>query len=748
MVGQQRAGTLKAFVRVSKNSNGATVDGKRASATRGKQEAPATVSSKRMSTRSQSAKNDTEEIKSAVDTEEKPASVRKRKSGNVVQSQAKRVATKVASAAKSSVAALVTPTKRKATTIGAYFPSSPVATASSRSKDNNPSDNSLGDVSTNSEKQQSELLPISEDTSEKPLTTIVDKEHSDIVQQSTSAEFKEKDTAEDPEMMKKTTLRSKTNALLEKLRNRKRPSSKDDNENDDGGAQPERDSKIATTTVSPAIPLEAAEPNKISVTRAIQERIRERREATNSKGQRQPETTDHDGAKFEAARVKSAADAQMQELKRQFVLIQSRATDTRAPLSSELRKLDELFQGLEHVALFGGQAGSRSAGVVYHKVRKGVESMAKRTFGWKELGQILAIYPDAYSYEPVTTTNEGRRVTSVVLTPLAQGVDLAVGMERRRDEFRRRLVARVADAHARFLVDRGFSVGDIGSAAVAAAGWHPLFDIESTPKVAPIPLPPAPAPRATAAGAISASMKQQPGPVAMFDKNKLKHLLGMRSTNPSNSDTAPDQAASTSNASESAATSRSAAAALGLPTPSDSPVMHPSAMATKDSSSDPPSSATKKIKKSLASGAKGLLERIRAKQRAKEAAVQMASGSAIPLSTRSMHSRLPAVLDAISFLYYSERKSVMSFYYVTEKIGESKSLDRPDAIEHIVALARFVPEWCTIVDNERKTTDGDAAPAPAPASAPSPDARLKIVRALSAKEAKEKLAAKIASLSS
>ncbi|KAJ1798660.1 hypothetical protein LPJ59_002353 [Coemansia sp. RSA 2399] len=697
MVGHQRAGTLKAFVRVSKNSEGAAVDGKKVSS--------ATLAGRRMSTRSQSAKSEAGVNGFVVATERRPST--KRKSGAeeeeeavVVQSQSKRVATK----ARPSMAS---PSKKKrATTIGTYFHASPKAnTAPTRSKDNQQKqphcpENSMVNVS---DKTQPELLvpplPIAEDANEQ---TSADTNHGVIPQPLPITESAKKA----PEEGKRTTkLRAKTNALLEKLRNRKRPS------NDDTVSTPPPMPQECSAAPSEKEKEEEAMEPKINVTRAIQERIRERREAAGGLG-KQPEAISDQGATFEAARVKTAADAQMHELKRQFVAIQARSAG--APLNSELRKLDELFQGLEHVALFGGQVGK---GVVYHKVRKGVESMAKRTFGWKELGQILAIYPEAYAYEPVNTTSEGRRVVSVVLTPLAQGINLAVGMEARRDEFRRRLVARMADAHSRFLVDRGFSATDVE----LVAGWHPSFDIEATPSVVPIPLPP------------NASRK-----LAVFDKSKLKHLLGIR--NNASDPVAPDQAASTVSANES-----SKSATLGLPTPSDSPVIHPS---TKDDTGAP-SSATSKIKKSLASSAKGLLERIRAKQRAKETSTRQHTPS-IPLATRSMYSRLPAVLDAISFLYYSERKSVLQLYYVAEKISESKGLDRLDALEHIVALARFVPEWCTVVDDnddDRKNKD-DGAAAAAAAAPPQPDARLKIMRALSAKEAKEKLAASIAALSS
>ncbi|KAJ2495654.1 hypothetical protein GGI11_008363, partial [Coemansia sp. RSA 2049] len=486
--------------------------------------------------------------------------------------------------------------------------------------------------------------------------------------------------AEETSGRKESRLRARTTALLERLRGRKRPTADGDTGGDAGAA---------------------SEPRS-SVTRDIQERIRELREAPSAEEpsadqQRQP----HDGATFQAARVRTAADAQLSDLRRQFVRID--APRDAAALSSELRKLEELFQGLEHVTLFGGTTNA-SAGVVYHKVRRSVEAMARRTFGWRELGQILAVYPEAYGVSPITTTHMGRRVPSAVLTPPhAHGVGLAMAMDERRCEFRRRLVARVADAHARFLLARGYERADLESPAVVDAGWHPAFDIESVPAVDPLPMPPAPL--------VSAAVGSTSTPaVAAFDKSKLKHLLGMRGSDKTakaddsspNASVCPVAAASPNPSSstpphaapvDGGANKDSSSTAVGLPTPSDSPVIHPSAAAAAATASDTKPS---KKKTTLAAGAKGLLERIRAKQRAKEEAAFQKSPSSIPAATRSMHSRLPAVLDAISFLYYSERKSVLPFHYVAEKIGEVQRLDRPDAVDHIVALARFVPEWCAV----------------------------------------------------
>ncbi|KAJ2801148.1 hypothetical protein H4R21_002896 [Coemansia helicoidea] len=447
---------------------------------------------------------------------------------------------------------------------------------------------------------------------------------------------------------------ARANVLLERLRGRKRPEAAGD---------------CASTAA------------KAEETRAIQEAIRARREQPAADAIAGKAAACGPAASFDAAKTMTAEEARVRELKRQFVKISPPAGGA-APLPRELRKLDELFQGLEHAVMFDGQGAS---GVVYHRIRKGVEAMAKRTFGWRELGQILAVYPESYTYAPLQTSHEGRRVASVALTPVARGVSLAVDMEARRAEFRRRLVALVDSAHRGFLVARGYSEAEVGG----TSGWHPAFDVEATPAVAPLPLPPT-----------TVQEHQAAGVVARFDRDRLKHLLG------SSQPAAPPSAGKDE-----------PPAVLALPTPADSPLLRPAGGGGEGSAARRPTSS-----------ANALLERIRAKQRAKEMAAAEAA-AVVPAATRSMHSRLPGILDAVSFLYYAERKSVLQFFYVVDKLVESKGLDRPDTARHLVALAGFVPEWCSISD---ATPDN-----------PSPAALLRVSRAISLQQARAQLQAKI-----
>ncbi|KAJ2624704.1 hypothetical protein H4R22_005030, partial [Coemansia sp. RSA 1290] len=133
-----------------------------------------------------------------------------------------------------------------------------------------------------------------------------------------------------------------------------------------------------------------------------------------------------------------------------------------------------------------------------------------------------------------------------------------------------------------------------------------------------------------------------------------------------------------------------------------------------------------KPKERPTSTAAALLERIRAKQRAKELATKP---KPIPVTTQSMYSRLPAILSTLSFIYYSERKHVLPLAYVVDKVCESQSLDKSEATCHLISLAEFVPEWCLIDDEDPKK--------------PSPDARFKVIRSVSTQEAKKRLQAKI-----
>ncbi|KAI9504937.1 hypothetical protein BX070DRAFT_221186 [Coemansia spiralis] len=743
MRGQAQASTLKAFVRVSKNSDAPAGKGG------GKQVAP------RMATRSRSATLAIEEKKQADETGMK--STRKRKVAleepdTETNGPAKRTTRTINASQRRGATADPEPkpvrrnnAAKKLTTINAYFPSSPSATAKKSSSKSQATMLShernvtllcdaiaLSQSAVVTEKSSSPLITAADSptmapvgsteaqtqttdaaSSSKSLPTIVDKitceagdDMNNAVEESTSEQALLAEGSGTNE--KKVARRAKTNALLDRLRNRKRP----DNGDESSLAVEEHLLPASSNSNETAVLVP-----KIDVTRAIQDTIRERREqARVAESPAESAKAQDQTASFGISKISTAEDIRTRELKRQFVLINSRAGGT-APLSRELRKLEELFQGLEHVILFGGQGAS---GVVYHKIRKSVESIAKRTFGWKELGQLLAIYPESYKYKPLTATHEGRRTASVVLIPVAHGLNLAVEMEARREEFRRRLVSRVADAHDEFLADRGYTKSDMEM----TSGWHPMFDIESTRPVTPIALPPVPTPMTCSSG-------QQPdnnGVVSKFDKNKLKHLLAKHSdTSSAGASSSTSAGASSADSSKEAEKTDSDDNTLlqALPTPTDSPVLQPSKAVASGKA------------KQLASGAKGLLERIREKQRAKEAA-QLLSAAVIPASMRSMYSRLPGILEAISFLYYTERKNTLSFYYVVEKISDSKGLDQPDTVSHIVKLTKFVPEWCAIVDDDSADTNAKQDP--------SPNARLKIIRAISMQEAKAKLASSISSL--
>ncbi|KAJ2735815.1 replication licensing factor Cdt1 [Coemansia sp. BCRC 34962] len=428
----------------------------------------------------------------------------------------------------------------------------------------------------------------------------------------------------------------------------------------------------------------AASETRAEETRAIQDSLRARRIASKLAPPALQATT----SKFAEAGGITASEQHTRDVHRQFVSIPS--THGKA-LPRELRKLNELFQALDHTVMFGGQTS-----VIYHRIRRGVEAMAKRTFGWRELGQILALYPESYTCKPMGTMHEGRNVVSVELSPMACGMDLAVEIEARREEFGRRLLALVDSAHRSFLASRGYDAKDID----ATQGLrHPSFDVESTPLVTPLPLPPTPA----------AAQASAAGPVATFDRERLRHLLG------------------TANAKLSENPHDKPPTILALPpTPAESPLLQPA---------DPP-------KGTKVSSAKNLLERIREKQRAKEAA-QLAAAQAVPQATRTMHSRLPAILEAISFLFYSERRNVLPYFFVVDKLVESKGLDRPDISNHIVALAGFIPEWCNIFEPGTSNKDGGTDVAKEAPVEPSPDARLSVTRTISMREAKARLIAKI-----
>ncbi|KAJ1951805.1 hypothetical protein EC988_003898 [Linderina pennispora] len=378
---------------------------------------------------------------------------------------------------------------------------------------------------------------------------------------------------------------------------------------------------------------------RLAETREIQEELRMRR---------MPGAVSEPALAASSFETVTDKGSEVKQMARGFVMQPARR------LPRELRKLNELFQGLEHAVLF-----QNARSVVYHRVRKAVESMARRTFGWRELGQVMRVFPEAYSYEPVEIAHDGRKVTSVVLTPNVTGAMQAVEMEQRRNEFHARLMERVAEAHRLFLVSRGFASEPSGS------GLHREFDIETVPAVVPVALPPV----------------QQPCQkgMAAFSKDRLKHLLASAKSQPA------DRLQPTG------------------PEPTQKPAEEKPVVR-----------------------AQSLLERIRAKQMAKE----QAASAEVPAATRTMHGRLPALVESLSFLFYAERHTVLPFYYVVEKLAEAKGLDRAEVVQHVTALCGFLPQWCKVVNGG----EGES---------PQPKADLKITRTCSVQEAVRAVEAKI-----
>ncbi|KAJ2081831.1 hypothetical protein H4R24_002038 [Coemansia sp. RSA 988] len=650
---QQRPTNLKAFVRVSKNSEGSSAKDGIKPTVRITRSRSAVLAAPAVSEAQETLRADKPvEIREAKSVARAPTRKRKLELaapstvGDAESNPAKRATRATRTPQKCATPMKSTTIRRtvKRTTIDTYFPSSP--TAHNGGKGHKTVDVTTVDLLTDHEK---------ESLSPSDNVTAIPRESCD------------------DNVDKLATRHARADSLLKRLRNRKRPA---------------------------VVDLPA--PATIKETRDIRESIRARREKSSTTHVLKSD----EAITLETGKSRTVEDDKLRDLKRQFVKIDAQ-TGSAVPLSRELHKLEELFQGLEHTVMFDGNGAD---GVVYHRIRKTVESMAKRTFGWKELGQILALYPESYTYKPIETTHSGRRVQSVTLVPVAHGMNLAIEMESRREEFGRRLRSLVADAHKGFLIARGYGESDLSD----VSGWHPLFDIESTPSVTPLTLPPA-----------SIKAHQATGTVVAFDKEKLKHLLGKAHAKASaNAGTAngvpskqtgdagygPDTAPSSK-----VNTTATSASAVALPTPTSSPYLQPADPGTKP-------------KEKPTSRANALLERIRAKQRAKEKASKEQAEEAVSVSVRSLHSRLPGILDAVSFLYYAERKNVLPLFYVVDKLVESKCLDKPDVTKHLLALADIVPEWCTVNDTDPKN--------------PSPDARLKVTRVISLQEAQRRLQSK------
>ncbi|KAI9179393.1 hypothetical protein H9P43_004712 [Blastocladiella emersonii ATCC 22665] len=82
------------------------------------------------------------------------------------------------------------------------------------------------------------------------------------------------------------------------------------------------------------------------------------------------------------------------------------------PLPAAFEHLVQIFDALERTVLFNLTRGETAG---FHKIQRPVELVCHRAFSLDHLRAIKAVFPDAYTYEPLRVLHQGARIDSVNL---------------------------------------------------------------------------------------------------------------------------------------------------------------------------------------------------------------------------------------------------------------------------------------------------------------------------------------------
>ncbi|KAH7983815.1 DNA replication factor Cdt1 [Rhipicephalus sanguineus] len=131
----------------------------------------------------------------------------------------------------------------------------------------------------------------------------------------------------------------------------------------------------------------------------------------------------------------------------------------------------------------------------FDKLKRSVEEMSKKSFCKAKLGQITAIFPDAYILSQEKLQQRGltdsgyHLVVTPRLPPESSKLLTAAHLLHRRKQFHSLLLSSVKMHHEKFLQSLDPPVSIAGDALTR---WHPKFPLDSVPSICPTPLPESP----------------------------------------------------------------------------------------------------------------------------------------------------------------------------------------------------------------------------------------------------------------
>ncbi|KAL8571756.1 hypothetical protein ACOMHN_051123 [Nucella lapillus] len=337
-------------------------------------------------------------------------------------------------------------------------------------------------------------------------------------------------------------------------------------------------------------------------------------------------------------------------------------------LPGKYQRLLSTFQGTDTVV---SMLFNRQEAITFSKLQTAVQSMTRKNFQQKDLGQMKTVYPDAYNFrQEKGFPSFGKKVTGYQLTvePNLESVvekGLRAGKNekqtmtaqvllKRKRIFHNSLVNITKDHHARFLSKQK---PPIQVSPSLLTRWHPRFPLDTVPDIETAELPAPPLQK-------TQSAKQ----VLEYAKGKLP----------------PRVEAALANVAMKSESSQ----------PKASPSKEPSKTPSAASTSKPASSAYRGIPLSL-------LEKIRAK----EAARTQAALTRDPKENKKteMIGRLPTLIRSLRTFYVTEKKPSLPYKTVVEKLVDSYDtfISSVEVEAHLVLLQELVPKWIQVIEIAR-----------------------------------------------
>ncbi|KAF8786503.1 DNA replication factor Cdt1-like [Argiope bruennichi] len=333
-------------------------------------------------------------------------------------------------------------------------------------------------------------------------------------------------------------------------------------------------------------------------------------------------------------------------------LVESPSTSLILPVKYKI--LCEMFQSMDTVVSI---LNNRKEKVTFEKVKEGVQKMMKRNFAKLHLGQIMTVYPSAYTLELKKPTRkiDGAEYELIISPNLCKDEDgnyiakpdAFVSMHPqtlldRKREFNNNILEVVKKHHQDFLDRINFP----SVSGTSIKFWHPKFPLDSIPDIQPAELPEPPDSKIYTAKDVLNVVKG-----SLKSKNKVEKALQRV-------------------AEESAAEEKKGDIILTKP---------------------------ENAKSALKGICTDLIEKIRARESAK--LLETMTRDPGEVKRKAMLERLPKIISILWHYFIAERKAAVPVDVAVEKIIHSlNTLSAPDDVkEHLKLITETFPGWLTFV---------------------------------------------------